>query len=174
MIPQTSKKITNVFLDTEFNHDTLELLSIALVKENGDHLYRVVSGVDYSKCDEFVRDTVVPLLLEGFEPIKVMSSREQLKKDIENFLHGNGEYYKIWAWFSSYDWVLFQRLWGKNKVLPLQIPYYCNDWRQKLDDIGLRFSPRLYQFDKLRKHNALYDAQVLREAFMSARKAGKV
>lgn len=52
-----------VFLDTEFTDFTnADLISLALVSEDGQEFYVERSDFDNSKCTDFVRATVQPLL----------------------------------------------------------------------------------------------------------------
>ncbi|WP_260436610.1 3'-5' exoribonuclease [Burkholderia sp. Bp9004] len=52
-----------VFIDTEFtNLRDRELISLALVAENGAEFYGECSDFDPSRCSEFVRETVLPQL----------------------------------------------------------------------------------------------------------------
>lgn len=52
-----------VFVDTEFTHlQHRELISIALVAENGAEFYGESSEFDQSRCSDFVREVVMPQL----------------------------------------------------------------------------------------------------------------
>ena len=55
--------LMRVFIDTEFtNLQDRELISLALVAENGAEFYGESSDFDRSRCSEFVRETVLPQL----------------------------------------------------------------------------------------------------------------
>lgn len=52
-----------VFLDTEFTgFESPELISLALVGEDGREFYAERTDYDRNKCNDFVRETVLPLL----------------------------------------------------------------------------------------------------------------
>jgi hypothetical protein len=68
-----------VFLDTEFtNFESPDLISIALVSEDGREFYAELSDYSKSACNEFVRETVVPLL--GRVPGSVCTNKELTKR----------------------------------------------------------------------------------------------
>lgn len=52
-----------IFIDTEFTcGETLDLISIGLVAEDGNSFYAERSDFDLALCNDFVRETVLPLL----------------------------------------------------------------------------------------------------------------
>lgn len=52
-----------IFLDTEFTtFENPELISLALVAENGQELYVELDDFHHKKCSDFVKDVVLPLL----------------------------------------------------------------------------------------------------------------
>lgn len=50
------------YLDTEFNGFGGELISLALVREDDDHIYLVNEGVYDMTLDPWVRDNILPIL----------------------------------------------------------------------------------------------------------------
>lgn len=71
-----------LFLDCEFTKFQGQLISMALVAENGDYFYEVVnfSQVD---CHEWVLDNVVPILVK--EPIPYEQFQQKLAKFLRQF-----------------------------------------------------------------------------------------
>ncbi|NPT54589.1 3'-5' exonuclease family protein [Paraburkholderia elongata] len=73
-----------VFIDTEFtNLQDRELISVALVAENGDEFYGESSDFDHSRCSEFVRETVLPQL---GSPAGRAMPLAQLQKEVMDWL----------------------------------------------------------------------------------------
>ena len=170
------RDIENVFIDTEFNSNNglLELISIALVKENGSNIYLACSEFTENQCNTFVKNTVLPLLKD-----KPRISKEQIRLEVENFLpYTFNKKYRFWAWFGAYDWVLFNSLWSEWKDIPYHIPFHYHDWRVKLEELYVKntnawnFSPTYFDIPGMKKHDALHDALSLREAYMAAEKEG--
>ncbi len=78
-----------VFLDTEFTQFTApELLSMALVAEDGRELYAECNGYSPDRCSDFVRETVTPLL--GRVPGAACTSKE-LGERLNAWFQGLGE-----------------------------------------------------------------------------------
>jgi len=74
------------FLDTEFTDfkDT-QLISLAIVGENGDEFYGELTDFEKSACSDFVREIVLPQL--GQFPHRIMS-RALLRSELLAWLHG--------------------------------------------------------------------------------------
>lgn len=143
------------WLDTEFIEDgrTIDLLSIAVVSEDGRTYYAEPSGVDYSRASEWVKANVLPHLTGR------VRSRAQIAEDLIGFM---GEEPEIWAYYADYDWVVLCQLFGTMMDLPKGWPMYCRDVKQLADSKG---NPRLPE-RILEEHNAMNDAQWTREAWL--------
>jgi len=144
-----------IFLDTEFidNGLTIDLISIALVKESGESLYCISSEFKPENLDDWLRENVIKNLGE-IKPI----SRQEIKEQILNFI-GKKET-EFWGYYSSYDWVAFCQLFGKMLDLPNNYDYYCRDLKQLAKannfDKANDFDTKTIKQDG--KHNALSDA----------------
>lgn len=158
----------NLFFDTEFSEGfvkpiswlpywfpfnkpkwTVELISIGIVKENGDTYYAVSSEFSRSNCNKWVKENVLPLLPEkmligddeywdgdfgtsNLIPNPVYKSLNQIKKDVIKFA---GTHPVFYAYFADYDWVvLCSNIFGSMINLPKGWPMYCRDLKQVLDD----------------------------------------
>lgn len=134
------------FFDTEFieNGKTIELLSIGIVNENDDRLYLELD-VDTSSACDWVKDNVLPSLTET-----VKYTREQARDKVLDFCGKDPEF---WAYYASYDWVVFCQLFGRMIDLPKGYPMYCNDLKQEIDRKGISNIPI-----NDGNHNALSDA----------------
>ncbi len=152
-----------IFVDTEFS--TLdpykgEILSIGLVKLNGEELYLELEyGGDVS---DFVEKHILPTLSKN----KV--SREDAKTKIREFV-GDEEPYMV-GLINQYDTLYFYKLFGVSEQPLYWIPI---DFASILFAEG--YNPEKYlKFAKslgintngYPPHHALYDAKLLREVFM--------
>lgn len=157
-----SNKI-NVFMDTEFNYKYNELISLALVSENGDIYYKVSNEWMVENSNDFVRSTVIPMLPDKKEWISI----EQIKKELQSFILNLGKKVELWGWYCSYDMFLLHKLFRSDlHKLPFWLPKYINDFRGLIErDSDYRFSPN--KFFSGQKHIALNDAIALRDAFIA-------
>lgn len=176
------------FLDSEFIDDgvTIDLISIALVCENGAQYYAQSTEFDASNASPWVEDNVFSQLLTcindaehmmHLEKCDVLScpwrTRYEIKSDILNFVaeQCNGEKPEFWANFADYDWVVFCQLFGRMIDLPQGWPKYCRDLKQLYDELGKDAEILPVQGDG--EHNALEDARhdkAIWEALNAARR----
>jgi hypothetical protein len=171
---------TKYFLDTEFIEDgtTIDLLSIALVAEDGRWFYRQHAGANFLKASDWVWRNVFPHL-EHFNmngsrscnestynsmndkhtwcgPECHWRSKWEIRDEVVAFLNiekfGKPEF---WGYYADYDWVAFCQLFGSMISLPKGFPMYCRDLKQWCDSLG---NPDLPKQGK-DEHSALLDAQ---------------
>lgn len=157
-----------VFLDAEFTSlsQGAELISLALVAENGRELY-LEFEFDRTKASNWVVEYVIPELTEE------MVSRTEGRRLIEEWL-SHFEEVEIWGDVLAYDWVLFCQLWGGVERLPSNVSHIPMDFATALQVAGLDPSLDRSALAKIRavKHNALWDARVLRECYRKVFAAG--
>lgn len=162
------------YFDTEFIEDgkTIDLISIGMVRENGETLYRVSSEFDETKASDWVKDNVLIHIVN--EP---RFTRQQIAADIAEFTsyvapmpaHVDQGYEwwaeifepEFWAWYADYDWVSLCQLYGTMMDLPKHFPMYCRDLKQYVDELD--FEPTLPE-QRTTKHHALNDALWVQEA----------
>lgn len=140
--------MSRIFFDTEFIEDgqTIDLLSIGLVREDGTTYYAEPAEADRSRASDWVQEHVLPTLTGPIKP------RTVIAREIVEFV-GNAP--EFWAWYADYDWVALCQLYGRMVDLPEGWPFYCRDFKQVCDERGINLS----QDDS--NHNALGDAQWL-------------
>jgi hypothetical protein len=150
------------FLDTEFDEDgrTIELISIALVREDGEFLYCVSNEFDPAHCNEWVQANVLPHLL----PRLVWKSRAQIRDEVFSAMTADGGKPEIWGYFSDYDWVVFCQLFGRMVDLPKGFPMWCRDLKQLMEQHGVTKDQLPPQTGTA--HDALEDARWIREAYL--------
>ncbi|KAA1252228.1 polyadenylate-specific 3'-exoribonuclease AS [Mycobacterium simiae] len=144
------------FYDTEFIEDgcTIELISIAMVGEDGREYYAVSTEFDPQRAGSWVRAHVLPKLPAPAS--KLWRSRRQIRVDLEDFLGVHrDDPIELWAWVGAYDHVALCQLWGAMPELPAAIPRFTRELRQLWEDRGCpQLPPRPRDV-----HDALVDAR---------------
>jgi hypothetical protein len=142
------------FIDTEFIANGFglhfDLISIAVVAEDGRELYMENMEADLSKANEWVRENVVPHLNEqdAFNWIDLRN----------NLLHFIGDDTpEFWGWCCGYDFVLISMLVEFDRW-PNGWPYFFNDVAQLAREGNVDLSP----YGK-GNHNSLEDAREIRD-----------
>lgn len=150
-----------VWLDTEFIEDgkTIDLISIGLVREDGEVLYVENSECDLSRADAWVRENVITKLTGP------RATRAEIAVMVRDFVGPSPEF---WAYYADYDWVVLCQLYGRMIDLPKGWPMYCRDLKQEAD----RRSTRLPQQTDGADHNALADAKWTRDSWHALEAAG--
>lgn len=171
------KRITRIFLDTEFTSLTQEaqLLSLALVAETGEKFY--VEFNDYNP--DSITDWVQTNVIEHFEmndveaSIRVDGNEVKYKcgtKEVLEYLIkwlDQFDNIQMWADVPHYDWVLFCELFDGSMNLPENLHFICLDLATLLTVKG--YNPDVSRIsllceDEIPKnykiHNALSDAEV--------------
>lgn len=107
-----------IYFDTEFIEDghTIDLLSIGLVREDGEEYYAESVEADRSRASLWVEENVLPSL----SAISVRP-RAQIAREIREFVGPKPEF---WAWYADYDWVALCQLYGTMMDLPVGWPMY--------------------------------------------------
>src|SRR6201996_3133959 len=143
-------------MDTEFiaRPCTIDLISIALVAEDGREFYAESSEVDWSKASRWTLQTVRPQLAGGG------MERPQIGDALRLFTEHDA-HPVFWGYFPAYDWVAFTWLFGGLTELPFAFPQLCLDvkrWALQLGEpeVPQQIGPR---------HNALADARWTRDAW---------
>jgi len=117
-----------VFFDTEFIEDgnTIELISIGAVTENGSTFYAISNEFDETKASPWVKDNVLSKISQRDY------SNFSASKDViaEEFRKWAGKEPEFWAYYSAYDWVLLCQLYGTMMDLPDTFPMFCMDIKQ--------------------------------------------
>lgn len=178
-----------VFFDTEFTglHKNTTLISIGLVSEDNRCFYAELTDYDDKQCDEWIQKNVLDHLYTRYpknvkEAPYIPNLHVGNKWEVAKALH---------IWFKQfdtvelvsdvchYDMVLLIDMFGGAFDLPSNVGASCYDINQ---DIARYYKiSQLEAFDKSResilydrwkdksiggdKHNALYDAKVIRELY---------
>lgn len=157
MLASNSKigEIMKIFYDTEFidTGKSIELISIGMVREDGQTLYMQNSEADLSLACDWVKENVISKLNDKF------NSREEIAEAVKKFCLEGGKP-EFWAYFGSYDWVALCQLYGRMMDLPKGFSYYSNELKQLSKQTGIEIEqPKL-------NHNALDDAIWARNTYL--------
>lgn len=164
------------FLDTEFLEDgkTIMPISLALVREDGAHLY-IEFPFDRARAEahDFVRENVLPHLRAPTSWFRSSSEGKlwwDIKREgghasghdgafghhIDVFLDGDPAP-EFWADYADYDWVLFCQRYGTMTDLPSQFPQFCMDLQQWYVQLGCPEGAK--PPEPANAHDALADAR---------------
>ncbi len=159
------------FLDTEFIEKpcTIDLISIGIVAEDGRTFYAENAGHEVQYSNEWVLQNVYPnlrwldktVLKNGYQDVSTIRGvteafglRRDIKEAILQFIGNDTP--EFWAYYASYDWVVFCWLFGRMIDLPDMWPIFCRDLIQEIDRRDLRNDAPLRDGNT---HNALDDAR---------------
>ena len=149
-----------IFFDTEFMEDGkkefLQLISIGMVREDGEEYYACNIEADLDQANDWVKENVITKLPE--KPDDVWKTKKQMAEEILEFCGDDPEFF---AYFCSYDWVLFCWIFGAMVDLPKGYPMFCMDLKQLAVEKG---DPQLPP-DPEDEHDALVDARWTKEAY---------
>lgn len=153
-----------IFFDTEFTglHQGTTLISIGMIAEDGRELYCELNDYDKTQIDDWLQDNVIENL-HNTNPINT----EQLRKTIEGFIEPYDKV-EIWSDCLSYDWVLFNQIFGHAFNIPKSIYYIPFDLSSMLKIYG--YDPDIDRklFSEMgneTKHNALSDAKMVKACY---------
>jgi len=171
--------MTKVFFDTEFTglHQNTTLISIGLISECGKTFYAELTDYDKSQVDEWLQTNVISKLTlkdegyQGFyEDLKVLGNMELVQTKLRDWLN-QFEKVEIWSDCLSYDWVLFNQIFGHAFKIPSNVYYIpfdiCTLFKVKgIDpDISREKFGCGEQYSDMPKHNALWDARVIKMCY---------
>jgi hypothetical protein len=164
------------FFDTEFREDgtILDLISIAIVADDGREFYAVSSEFDIAKAvvHPFLSRHVLPhigaMMPQGFCLLqRYVQTRRQMAAAIQEFVGDSPEF---WADYAAYDWVALCQLYGTMMDLPDGWPMFCRDIQQLRDWIP-------FTSDEICNpcpHFALNDARECRDRYLYMEKISLV
>lgn len=143
-----------IWFDTEFIEDgrTIDLISIGMVREDGETFYAETAECDLSRVSDWVKENVL-LHLTG-----IKRPRRLIAQQIVEFA---GEQPEFWTYYGSYDWVVLCQLYGTMMKLPKGWPMFPMDIQQARVERGIKELPQ----QDGNQHNALADALWTRDAY---------
>jgi len=172
---------TKIFFDTEFSglHQKTTLISIGLISECGKTFYAELTDYDKSQIDDWLQENVIANLQhdpsdDEFVHIhngNVFCTGDSSKIKTELIAwFAQFESVEMWSDCLSYDWVLFNQIFGHAFSIPQHVFYIPFDictlfWAKGIDpDVNREEFSNMKEGSQ--KHNALWDAKVIRECFV--------
>lgn len=172
-----------VFFDSEFTglKKDSDLISIGLVSENGEGLYIEFNDYRTELVDEWIMENVISNLLHKNlnqlddiceNAIYLKGDRKTATSLILNWFNtisSKDEQIEIWSDCLSYDWVLFNDLFGGALSIPEKIYYIpfdiCTLFKLKGIDPDINRENFVGIKNTENKHNALHDAMVIKMCY---------
>jgi hypothetical protein len=171
-----------IFLDTEFTglHQKTTLISLGIVTENNETFYAEFNDYDTSQIDDWLKFNIIEKLkfkneVDYFN-IDPLHSNLEIKADtpfisayLVNWLDNIRKHEKIEVWSDclSYDWVLFNNLFGGALNIPSFIYYIPFDICTLFKYLKIDSDISREKFANVNgpKHNALHDAIVIKQCY---------
>lgn len=194
-------KRTKIFFDTEFTglHQNTTLISIGMISECGKTFYAELTDYDQSQINEWLQKNVIENLLfkepapnevnhwvmtrhesnkapndiaKGYS-LEIRCEKEELKTELTDWL-SQFEQVEIWSDCLSYDWVLFNQIFGHAFNIPKNVYYIpfdiCTMFHLKGIDPDVNREEFSEEVNNSQKHNALWDAKVIKQCFQKLEK----
>lgn len=189
-------KTTKIFFDCEFTglHQNTTLISIGLVSECGKTFYAEFNDYDTEQIDDWLLENVINNLQyngifqkldETQHSISYKSTTYNIKEKLTTWLK-QFEQIEIWSDCLSYDWVLFNEIFGHAFNIPKNVYYIpfdiCTLFKVKGIDPDINrekfvcnvFSeggePLFFDVEgkmiEKKKHNALWDARIIMACYV--------
>src|SRR5690554_5697201 len=119
-----------VFFDTEFTglHQNTTLISIGLVSEDGKTFYAEFTDYDKKQIDEWLQENVINNLapslgtLYRMADVTAFGKKHEVVRELEKWLK-QWDSVEMWSDCLSYDWMLFNQLWGHAFKIPKNVYY---------------------------------------------------
>lgn len=171
--------MTKVFFDTEFTglHQNTTLISIGLISECGKTFYAELVDYDKTQVDDWLQENVIKNLknqlmltnsYDGTENMNCKCDMEHLKIYLTNWLEQFDEI-KMWSDCLSYDWVLFNQIWGHAFNIPKNVYYIpfdiCTLFKIRGIDPDINREKFVMLDNNEEKHNALHDAKIIKMCY---------
>ncbi|WP_206099172.1 3'-5' exoribonuclease domain-containing protein [Paenibacillus xylanexedens] len=170
-----------IFFDTEFTglHKGTTLISIGMVSEDGQQFYAELTDYDSSQIDSWLQENVLDNLLmndkhsaaevHNGNSFWYKGNTEYVRIKLEKWLShiSGGEKIEIWSDCLSYDWVLFNHLFGHAFNIPDNVYYIPFDICTlfKIRGIDPDINREEFAGTQGDKHNALHDATVIKACY---------
>lgn len=166
-----------IFFDTEFTglHKNTTLISIGCVAENGAQFYAELDDYDLSQVDNWIRENVCNHLWiqnPNDQPpdgcTYIIGNNDDVQGELMHWL-AQWQSVEMWADCLAYDWMLFCDLFGGALNIPSNVYYIPFDIATLMKVKGVDPDVDRVAFAStdanMQKHNALYDALVIKACY---------
>lgn len=178
----------NIYFDTEFTglYKDTDIISMGLISEDGKELYLEFKGLDVAKQDIWLKKNVLPYTVLYGE-----ADWEDIVDNVMNYHSGTKEELKgvLLTWLRQfdnvqlvsdvchYDMVLFIDIFGSAFDIPKNVSASCHDINQDIANTYGVSEATAFELSREQivedmeeqiegnKHNALYDAKVIRAIY---------
>jgi hypothetical protein len=173
-----------VFFDTEFTglHKDTTLISIGLVSDSGKEFYAELTDYDPSQVDDWIKENVIDnLVFNDMEPFVdcigsatlLKGTKDQVATVLQEWLQ-QWKSVETWSDCHHYDVVLLHDIFGGAFSMPdnvYYIPYdICTVFKMFGMDPDVSREAFIDSPIDGAKHNALYDAKVIRACYDKLRR----
>jgi hypothetical protein len=168
----------NLYFDTEFTglHQNTSLISIGIVDDDNRMFYATFDDYKREQVDDWILENVINNLDLYFNKqtnyISVCcGNTKKITKAILDWLnfYGDADKLEIWSDCLSYDWVLFNELFGGALNIPDNIYYIpfdiCTLFKIKNIDPDINREQFSEMENNPNKHNSLFDAIVIKKCY---------
>lgn len=176
---------TKLFFDTEFTglHQKTTLISIGIVSDCGKEFYAEFTDYDHNQIDDWIEQNVInnlhypdgdvsDCIVTEDRPndMLVYGNSKEIKFYLEKWL-SQFEKVEMWSDCLAYDWMLFNNIFGDAFKIPENVYYIpfdiCTLFRMKKinPDISREKFAKINPEKAKEKHNALYDAKVIKKCY---------
>ncbi|GAB7057366.1 polyadenylate-specific 3'-exoribonuclease AS [Paenibacillus sp. YK5] len=167
-----------VFFDTEFTglHQNTTLISIGLIAEDGRTFYAELTDYDKNQVDEWIQKNVIDNLIihnsrKNYYYVTdtdeiYLGDSEKIRRKLTEWIE-QYESVEVWSDCLSYDWVLFNQLFGHAFNIPKNVYYIPFDICTLMKIKGVDPDVNREEFAGMtgEKHNALHDAKVIKACY---------
>jgi hypothetical protein len=176
---------TKLFFDTEFTglHQNTTLISIGIVAETNQTFYAEFTDYAITQVDDWLKENVIAKLNhpkgdvsdcivteDRSNDMLVYGTTKEIKTYLEKWI-AQFESVEMWSDCLSYDWVLFNQIFGHAFNIPKNVYYIpfdiCTLFKVKgIDpDVNREKFGCGEVYSEMPKHNALWDAKVIKMCY---------
>ncbi len=166
--------MTKIFFDTEFSglHKSTTLISIGCVSDNGQTFYAELTDYNKEQIDNWLEENVIshlsktPAELKNMADKTICGTKAEVAAGLKEWL-SQFDAVEMWSDCLSYDWVLFNDLFGHAFNIPDNVYYIPFDICTLFKVRGIDPDISREDFAEVHgdKHNALHDAKVIRACY---------
>ena len=159
-----------VFFDTEFTglHQNTSLISIGVIDEDQRSFYAIFNDYKKDQVDEWIKKHVIDNLNIEDPSVDIVGKSERIKESLSDWF-SKYDHVEVWSDCLSYDWVLFNQLFGHAFNIPKNIYYIPFDISTLFKIKGVDPDVNREEFVGIKnaknKHNALFDAVVIKKCY---------
>lgn len=168
----------NIYMDCEMTglHKNTTLISLGMISDDNKTFYAEFTDYDYNQINDWLKTNILSKLVINQECVysdnkstAVKGNKNTIRIELIKWLSTFDEHIEIWSDCLSYDWVLFNDIFGTAFDLPKNICYIpfdiCTLFKVKGIDPDIN-REEFSEYDKIEtKHNSLHDARVIKKCY---------